>query len=168
MDACVAKPFRPQELFRVVEQIEPLQLAGDAEGDGADQSVIAEPPKKPLTTAGETFEFDRNEALKRVGGDENILRELVQLFRVEGPKQLDEIHERHAAGDLTGLSRAAHTLKGSVAIFAAQAAYDAALRIEKMGRAGDISEFDQAWDNLQAAIERLMSAFEKEFTSAKT
>ena len=47
--------------------------------------------------------------------------------------------ERKEAGDLPGLARAAHTLKGSVAIFAAQAAYDAALRIEQMGRDGDAS-----------------------------
>jgi hypothetical protein len=48
-------------------------------------------------------------------------------------------------------------------MFAAQRAYDAALRIEKMGRAGDLADFDEAWLVLQAAIDRLISAFDREF-----
>ena len=49
-----------------------------------------------------------------------MLRELVELFRVECPKQMAEIRRQQAAGDLPGLARAAHTLKGSVSMFAAQ------------------------------------------------
>ena len=148
MDAYVAKPFRPQELFRAVEDIDPLLPSGrrsavaeEGQGEGAQ-------PQLTHDGAG-TAEFDREEALTRVGGSEELLRELVELFRSECPKQMDEIRRQHAAGDLAGLARAAHTLKGSVSIFAAQTAYDAALRIEKMGRAGDASDFDDAWHNLQ-------------------
>jgi HPt (histidine-containing phosphotransfer) domain-containing protein len=110
-----------------------------------------------------TSEFDREEALARVGGSEQLLRDLVELFRNECPIQLDDIRRQRAAGDSAGLARAAHALKGSVAMFAAQRAYDAALRIEKMGRAGDLADFDEAWLVLQAAIDRLISAFDREF-----
>jgi CheY-like chemotaxis protein/HPt (histidine-containing phosphotransfer) domain-containing protein len=168
MDAYVAKPFRPQELFQVVEQIQPLNRAASAvEADvGAGHSVFAKPPDRPLVAPPAPMEFDKDEALKRVGGSDNILRELVELFRVECPKQMDEILQQRAAGDLSRLARAAHTLKGSVSIFAAQAAYDAALRIEKMGRAGNASEFDQAWADLQHETDQLLSAFERVFTSS--
>jgi CheY-like chemotaxis protein/HPt (histidine-containing phosphotransfer) domain-containing protein len=165
MDAYVAKPFRPQELFRVVEQLQPLHATSAIETDEvANQSVIANLPDRPTSESGAPPAFDREEALQRVGDSEEILRELVELFRVEGPKQMAEIQQRKSAGDLVGLSRSAHTLKGSVGIFAAQAAYDTALRIETMGRSGDLTDFDDAWADLQREIDRLSSAFEREFT----
>jgi hypothetical protein len=52
-------------------------------------------------------------------------------------------------------------------MFAAQEAYDAALRIEKMGRAGDITDFDDAWQVLQTSIDRLIIAFDREFAGAR-
>ena len=51
-------------------------------------------------------------------------------------------------------------------IFAAQAAFDAALRIEQMGRDGDASQFDDAWADLVREINRLSSAFDREFTGS--
>ena len=50
------------------------------------------------------------------------------------PKLLDGIRGAAERGDAQGMERAAHKLKGSVANFAAPAAYDAALRLEVMGR----------------------------------
>ena len=162
MDAYVAKPFRPQELFRVVEDIDLPLPSGRRSAVTEEGRREGAPPKVERDGAG-TAEFDRAEALARVGGSEELLRDLVELFRSECPKQMDEIRRQQAAGDLAGLSRAAHALKGSVSMFAAQKAYDAALRIEKMGRAGDVSDFDDAWHDLQTAIDRLISAFDREF-----
>lgn len=162
MDAYVSKPFRPQELFRVVEGIQRNRASPTASANGADGA----PAAKQLSTAA-TPEFDRIEALRRVGGSEDMLLELVGLFRVEGPKQMNDIREQHAAGDLPALARAAHTLKGSVSIFAAQHAYAAALRIEKMARASDATQFSDAWRELQSAIDRLTTAFDYEFATTK-
>ena len=104
---------------------------------------------------------------KRVGGSEDILRELVELFRVECPKQMAEIREQKAAGDLPGLARAAHTLKGSVGIFAAQAALRCgASHRDRWAATAMPREFDDAWADLQREIDRLSSAFEREFTGS--
>jgi signal transduction histidine kinase/DNA-binding response OmpR family regulator/HPt (histidine-containing phosphotransfer) domain-containing protein len=160
MDAYVAKPFRPHELFRAVEESGQSLPAKDGRGERA---------SPPVERDGASIaEFDREEALERVGGSEELLRDLVELFRTECPKQMEAIRQQKAAGDLAGLARAAHALKGSVAMFAAQRAYDAALRLEKMGRAGDISNFDEAWQVLQAAIGQLNSAFDREFAGERT
>src|SRR5262249_5927427 len=104
MDAYVAKPFRPQELFRAVEQFQPSPPTPIVKTGGVDQSLIVEPVNKP-SPACETSEFDRDEALKRVGGSEDVLRELVELFRVECPKQMDEIRRQQATGDLAAIVR---------------------------------------------------------------
>jgi CheY-like chemotaxis protein len=166
MDAYVAKPFRPHELFRAVEETGlprpsvPTSAAAEVgRGERASPQVEHD--------GNLSAEFDRNEALERVGGSEELLRDLVELFRSECPKQMDAIWQQRVAGDLAGLARAAHGLKGSVAMFAAQKAYEAALRIEKMGRQGDISDFDEAWKMLQESIDRLNSAFDREFAGER-
>ena len=81
-----AKPFRPQELFRAVEQIQSTKR----DADEADALPTNPDFASRQCAAGEADgdpQFDRDEALERVGGSEAILRELVELFRVECPKQ---------------------------------------------------------------------------------
>jgi HPt (histidine-containing phosphotransfer) domain-containing protein len=167
MDAYVAKPFRPHELFGAVEGVPTSSTVHAASvievAAGPDQSAIAPLPDGPQTTSDEPPTFDRDVALERVGGSETILEELVELFRVECPKQMADIRAQRTAGDLPGLCRAAHTLKGSVGIFAAQPAFDAALRIEQMGRTGNASGFDDAWTDLEREIGKLLSAFDRVF-----
>ena len=103
MDAYVAKPFRPPELFRAVEQIQSSKVEMPMQTDGAaDQSAISPLSNAPPATPDEEPAFDRAEALERVGGSEAILQELVELFRVECAKQMAEICERKEAGDLPG------------------------------------------------------------------
>ena len=53
------------------------------------------------------------------------------------------------------MERAAHALKGSVANFAAPAAYDAALRLEVMGRAGHLDQAPEGLRRLESALEAL-------------
>lgn len=56
--------------------------------------------------------FDRKTALEQMGGDEELMVELVELFLEDLPERLQEIEAALAAGDAEALSRAAHTLKG--------------------------------------------------------
>lgn len=102
--------------------------------------------------------MDQERALENVGGNHEILQEMIELFIGECPKQMHEIESAHADGDLQRLTRSAHTLKGSVALFAADAATEAAKRIEFMGRNNNVDEFDAAWAELQEDIDQLMSA----------
>ena len=50
----------------------------------------------------------------------------------------------------------AHSLKGAIDNFAAQAAYDAALRLEMLGRGGNLAEAEQACAGLQKEMDRLL------------
>ena len=61
------------------------------------------------------------------------------------------------ARDAERLHRAAHSLKGAVATLAGQQAFDAALHLERLGRAGDLAEVDKAYAALEAQVERLQT-----------
>ena len=104
--------------------------------------------------------LDRELALTRVGGDAELLQEIAALFIEDYPGVLAEIRAAAARGDAKGLEHAAHGLKGSVANFGAQAAVDAALQLELMGRAGHLSRVSEAIDTLAGALEALRPELE--------
>ncbi len=97
-------------------------------------------------------------ALDRVGGDNELLEEVAKLFLDSAPSMLGEVREAVARRDARAVERAAHTLKGSVSNFGAEPAFQAALRLERMGRSGDLFGAEEALAALETEIVRLQPA----------
>jgi HPt (histidine-containing phosphotransfer) domain-containing protein len=93
-------------------------------------------------------------ALERLGGDEQLLAEIAGLFLDHYPSLMEQIRDAVSRRDAGALHHAAHTLKGSVANFYAQAAVESAYQLECMGRAGDLAG---AEDPLAALEQQLRS-----------
>jgi HPt (histidine-containing phosphotransfer) domain-containing protein len=83
--------------------------------------------------------FNRELALDRVGGDEELLGEIVDLFLGEYPELLEQIQSAVNRSDATALHRSAHTLKGSLAAIGAEAAQQQAHELETSGRQGQLT-----------------------------
>jgi len=111
--------------------------------------------------AREAAEFDREAMLAELDGDEELVTELINTMRAEAPKLVHEVRVAVNAADPALVTRAAHTLKGAVSNFGARAAADAALRLEQMGRAGDLSHAGPALDTLEVVMSALMRELEK-------
>lgn len=95
------------------------------------------------------------EILARFEGDRELFREVAGLFRDDHPKLLSEIRNAVEGLDSEALVRAAHTLKGAVGNFAAKAAFEAAQKLETIGRERDWAAAEQACAELEKEIERL-------------
>ena len=143
MDDYVAKPIQARELWAVVEGAA-LPAVEKRE------SVPAEP--RPMEI------LDRVTALARVDGDAKLLGELAGLFLADCARLLSAVEEAVARGDAKALEHAAHALKSSVGNFAAHAAFQAASRLEMLGRQGDLAEAQEAYAALQQEIARLRPA----------
>jgi CheY-like chemotaxis protein len=141
MDAYVSKPVHPQQLFQAIGTLAP---------DPA--------PAGTVTEADPVAAWDPGAALARVGGDRELLKELVHLFLDECPKWLAEIRQALDAHDAAALRRAAHSLKGGLGHFGARAALEAAQCLEMMGRAGDVAQAGPACARLEAALADLRPA----------
>jgi HPt (histidine-containing phosphotransfer) domain-containing protein len=111
--------------------------------------------------AGDVAGFDREAMLAELDGDAELLAELVDTMRTEAPKLLHELRAAAGATDPALVARAAHTLKGAVSNFGARTAADAALRLELMGRAGDLSELAPALAALEIAMSSLIRELEQ-------
>jgi len=108
--------------------------------------------------------FDPSRAAARLGGDEKLLRELLDLFLADLPRMTGEIERAVTSQDAEALRTAAHALKGSVANFAAAEPVDAARRLETMGASGDLSGVKDAFAELTAAL----ATFTKDATKGRT
>ncbi|MGO9107989.1 MAG: PAS domain S-box protein, partial [Thermoguttaceae bacterium] len=144
MDAYVSKPIRAAELFEAIGRL----LSSDVEG--AKERLCPEGPQQAV--------FDLDRALELADGDWELLRRMAQLFLSQCPKLLGEIRDSVVRGDALAAGRAAHTLKASVGSFGAQRAYQAALRLEELGGAGDLTDLKNAYPELEEAIMRLQEA----------
>jgi two-component system sensor histidine kinase/response regulator len=98
------------------------------------------------------YVLDSEALLDRIGGDADLLQELAGVFREDCPKLLAEIRRAVAAGNAPALMQAAHTLKGAVANFGADAAREAAFRLESIGRTGDLEPAHKAVGELESEI----------------
>ncbi|MCZ6491327.1 MAG: response regulator [Acidobacteria bacterium] len=144
MDGYIAKPVLPEKLRRVLDRYQSRPAAGDAK---TKTETRAEQPAEDVV--------DRAAVLERVGGDVEVLKELVALFLADCRELLSEIREAVERGDGEALARAAHTLKGSVSNFEAKDAFAAALQMEQLARDGKLAEAGPAYTALEKQIARL-------------
>lgn len=111
--------------------------------------------------SNELAKLDCAVALERLGGDEELLREVAGLFLDEYPLLMGEIRQAALSRDAESLQRAAHSMKGSVSNFGAAGVYQAAFALEKKGRAGDLDDLNPCIDLLESALENIRPALQE-------
>ena len=103
--------------------------------------------------------FDRAALLDRLMGDAKLLRHLVQHFLDQTPASITSMKACANRGDLPGVQRHAHALKGASANINGQPVSDAAYAVEQAAKAGDLAgavaqlpELVQQYVRLTAAL----------------
>lgn len=135
-DGYISKPLQPEDLFGAMQQC----LAGRKSGKSSS------PVENPL------------EALERCQGDHKLLAEIIELFDESSQNLLQEIELSLERGDVAGLKRAAHTLKGSVGIFGKGPAYNAVEELESGARNEDLASTRALFGPMRLAVLRLRDA----------
>ena len=142
MDDYVSKPIHAEALFDTIAAVlghtPDTGLRGKSAGEVA-KSVI-----------------DWDVALEAVDGEESLLRTLVEAVLEESPQILDAIRRAVADQDAYSLRSAAHTLKGSIRYFRADNAFDAAFRLERMGKEGELRDAEEVLRVLEEETSRIL------------
>lgn len=160
MDGYVSKPIKAGELFGVIEEIGPGTREVAKKGTPVPSAKAGEPLDKNV--------FDVSEALDIVGGDREFLKEIGAMLLEGLPDATAPIREGIHNADADALEKAAHSLKGSVGNFAAKRAFDAAYRLEVMGRDGDLGKADSAFTELEEELRRLEDAMKRTLWDVKS
>jgi two-component system, sensor histidine kinase and response regulator len=142
MDAYVSKPIRIQELFAVIDGV----------------AASGTPGRVPRSEPAAEEMLDWAAALEYVGGDRQLLKDLMAVFLDEYPAWLSDLHVGLAAADIGRLQRAAHKFKGTLGNFGAQVAFEAAYRLEIMGREKNLTGAADVVLLLEKELARLLPA----------
>jgi two-component system, sensor histidine kinase and response regulator len=156
MDAYISKPIHAAQLLELLENLTrhgPSPLAAGGE--------VREPEKSSRQAPAEEtphLELDLEAARKRMGGDESLLKGMVQFFLDDSRPLLQQLERALHSGAADEVQRAAHSLKGLIANFGAEPTRHLAYQIESLAREGQLTEIEPLRGVLTAHIEQLETA----------
>jgi HPt (histidine-containing phosphotransfer) domain-containing protein len=94
-------------------------------------------------------------------GDEEFLKQLVEVFLDDTAARVRELSEALRAGDGRALGRTAHQLKGSSANVGAMQLFDLARTLEKMGTGNQLSGAQEVMAGIEAEYRRVKNELSK-------
>jgi CheY-like chemotaxis protein len=163
MDSYISKPVRPEELYRVLASFAPSDISSramPAHQPTEDASVlertnsVVDRPRSSLRAGL----LDRAALLARVGGRDDRLRMIAQVFLDESSALMSELQHAIASGDVSKIKMSAHSLKGAVGFFGVPSVADAAFVLEALGESGDLTRAREAYSRLEEELSALKSA----------
>ena len=145
MDRFLAKPFRKEEMARIIQEVAP-SLFG---------------PQAPAVQTESSSPMDCSSLLELLGGDSEFLPGFIELFQSEFARLREEMDKAAAAESGEALRRAAHELKGIGLSIGAQGIVDAARRLETMGSEGDWDDVPERMDALDREMDLVRIALQE-------
>ena len=137
MDGYLSKPINQGLLFDVVEH-------GSA-------GVAAKHVPSPQPAL-----FNRSELMDRLGGDADLLADVIRVFLEDCPKRLAAIKNAVDLRDAELIRTTAHALKGSAGTLSAAVVFEAAQTLERLGAEGRLEPVEGAWRTLAQEGSNLM------------
>ena len=131
-----------------------------------EETLIMSKAIPSLVTANLTWEtttpsvIDRKTLWKRLDGDRELLRELLEGYRGCCPEVVAELREGVTRKDPKLVQRAAHQLKGMVSSLAATHAFTTARDLERSGQASDFTQAPDILAKLEAALQEVDAELE--------
>jgi HPt (histidine-containing phosphotransfer) domain-containing protein len=110
----------------------------------------------------DTFVLDRAAILDRLGGDEEILVMMLDMYVQDIDSNCAALAAAQASGEATELQREAHTVKGLLATFSDHVGADAALAVELQAKAGEVASQAAAVAALQVRMRAVAAVLASE------
>ena len=126
---------------------------GDSTKDKAELEVAGTP--ETITLDASAPLIDWSVALKNMPGGKEVALDLAGLLLDEAPKLVDQIRAARQEQDAEVFRRAAHTLKGSAAIFSITPLVEMCEQIEAMARAEEFSAAENLVEELTASASQM-------------
>jgi HPt (histidine-containing phosphotransfer) domain-containing protein len=155
MDGYIAKPIRTPQLMEVLDDIARKLSPGDTpapapaevrkEGSGGEQC-----PDQEANAV-----FNAREALAQCLDSKDLLQNMITIFLQTHQRMMQDIRSALERGNATGVQHSAHALKGAVGSLVATRAYESALALEKIGKTGELTNAQPAFETLVRHVDEL-------------
>jgi two-component system sensor histidine kinase/response regulator len=153
MDGYVSKPISSKEVAEAIASIQRLQ--------GESTSVISLEAKQAdamLPPAPSRIVWNMGETLERLGGDEKLFHEVIEIFLDDVPKHMAGLRRAIAAGDAEAVEGAAHTLKGELGYLGVSEVSRKARELEEFGRNSDLRFAADLYATLESELSELLTS----------
>ena len=100
--------------------------------------------------------FDREGLIERLGGDTELVDEIVQIFLESANDMMTTVESAVADGEAHRVERSAHSLKGALLNISADPVAERAQRLEQAGRSGELELCSQLLDELKQEYDLLL------------
>jgi two-component system, sensor histidine kinase and response regulator len=146
MDGYLTKPVSPENLYNAIKGLLP--------------STKSKPEPEPEVKPARKPAVDLAAALRTVGGDKDILKDVLNVFLEEDtPRQLKNIREAFLRQDGKAIKAEAHGMKGSAAAMGGKTVSAAAARLETAALSGDMPGAQAIFDEMCAELERFKTFY---------
>jgi PAS domain S-box-containing protein len=149
MNDYVPKPLSPQNLAETLEKWLPKK------------TLLAKESKQTETpTVPEPVVWNKEEMLARMMNDNALFHRISRRFLEDIPKQIQTLVGYVEAGDVSGVERQAHTIKGASAQIGGPCLSAVAANMEQAARDGNLQRAAAFLPELHAEFQRLKQAME--------
>lgn len=145
MDDYITKPLKLEQLKAVIEQWAFQQ----SEPEKIQAEINAKDP------------IDLPALLRTTAGDEEFMRELIELFLADAPQRMMQLQAAVQAGVADDITSAAHNLKGSSGNLSAPGLQAVFAQLEKQGAAGQLTEVGELLQIAELELIRVREFLQK-------
>jgi HPt (histidine-containing phosphotransfer) domain-containing protein len=104
-----------------------------------------------------TLKWDKDFALEQTADDEELLKELLEIFKVSFQSDLQLIREGLAEGSASKISAAAHSIKGAAASLGILGINEIAMQVEEDSRSGGLAVAQEKIEDLQTLLGKIQA-----------
>jgi PAS domain S-box-containing protein len=152
MDGYLSKPLMPEKLEATLAAIAAKAVLPQEEC----VEIVAPAAAGPPAAAPAALAIDEAALVAGFGGNRALVSDVIGVFLDDAPAMLTRIAAAADARDAAALGSSAHALKGSVGLFSKGRAYEAARRLEQLGRSGQLGDHDAARLEVETSVTELL------------
>jgi len=146
MDGYVSKPISMKDLQEAISGVTRSQPEPEV------RTVRQHDP-----ASDRRINWDRGWALDRLGGDEELLDEVVRISLNEFPKQLEALRKGIASSDAEIVERVSHSLKGGLSYLGIGEVSQKARELEEIGRKRELQDAARVFTILEAKVSEVLA-----------
>ena len=154
MDEYVSKPVYRKPLFKAIAAAIGIDMTDTSNSRIVNSSGIlqSEAPKRRVDWTG---------PLSQLSGDHAVLKDITESYIGEITENLTRLPEAIAAGNAQESHRLAHTIKGAMRFFRAEAAQQCGQKLESQAATGDLSSARDLFDQLKTEVEQVLPVLQQ-------
>jgi len=146
MDGYLSKPINIQELEMAI-----------AAAMGWPRPVAEHTGRVALPEPAASMDIDFARMRERLGGDEKLLHEVIEIFIDQAPKHIDTLRVALANGDAATLEKTAHGIKGELGYLGIAEVLNEAWELERLAREHDLADAKETFASFEKNIDQIVA-----------